>query len=233
VSTSRVFLAAAGAVLVGCAPASDPDPRVDPYAACYPAHEKAGCIRDAEARRIRGAGGRVVRDGAVLRITPAGGAPVVLADDSTEGFDYERYRYRAFLRRAGYHLVEVTFWESTGFLLVSDRTGSATQVPEAPLFSPDGTRFASVSMDLAAFYEPNRVEIWKASREKPALEWELDLDGEAGSPEWGPSDARWLDDRTLEFVKNEPTDDPEVLRRTRMRLRLQGGRWVLEENYGE
>lgn len=215
-------------MVAGCAPAADPDPLVDPYARCYQAEKRAACFRGVEAERLRGARGRVVRDGRVLRITPARGEPAVLEDDSTEGDEYEVFRYRAFLPRAGHHLVEITFYEGTAFLMVSDRTGSRTYLPEAPLFSPDGTRFASFSMDLVAFYNANKLQVWKVSPEKPELEWELDVDRELGPNPWGPSDPRWIDGRTIEFVKNEPTDHPYVLRRSRMRLRLRDGRWALE-----
>jgi hypothetical protein len=228
-STSRrALLLAAGVVIGGCAPAADPDPMVDPYAACYGDEERAACFRKVERTQLRAARGRVVRDGPVLRITPAEGEPVVLRDDTADVDRLERFRYRAFLREAGHHLVKVSFYEGDAHLLVSDRTGSQTYLPAAPLFSPDGARFASVSMDLDAFHNANAVQVWQASREKPVLEWQLDLNRELGQRAWGPSDARWIDGRTLELVKNEPTDSPYERRRSRMRLRLRDGRWVLE-----
>ena len=59
-------------------------------------------------------------------------------------------------------------------------------------------------------------------RVEPAMEFSL-------APEdWGPSDPVWLDDSTIEFRKNVPTeDDPNSYRVERARLIREGGTWRL------
>lgn len=154
---------------------------------------------------------------------------MVLENDSTEGAAAVAFLYRGFMPHRNLHLLEVRYYEGSAFLLVSARSGAQQYIPGPPLFSPDGQRFISLSMDLVANYNPNKIQVWRVAPEQPRLEWELDLDQELTSPAWGPSNAEWADHSTVEFLKNELTPELEY-RPTRMRLHLGADGWSLQQS---
>ncbi|HEU0013288.1 MAG TPA: hypothetical protein VFQ45_06365 [Longimicrobium sp.] len=224
-------LLALASALAGCTPpAVAPAPVAaaeDPYEECYAEEVRDPCFARIEQRLLAGTGGRVVRDGLELTFHPRQGAPVTLYDDTTDADVLVRQRYLTWLPGIGYHLLRIQYYEGGAYFLVSDRTGAHENIPGPPLVSPDGRRVVSASMDLEAAYDPNRIEIWRVTPERLEKEWEASGDACDESTPWGPSDVRWVDARTLEWVKNEH-QQPDY-RRTRMLLRHENGGWTLRE----
>ena len=73
--------------------------------------------------------------------------------------------------KRGYFLFETSFYEGGGFLLVSDRDGSQTQLSATPHFSPDGSSFTVVSGPTVAQDGSNAVEVWDLRGGTPALDF--------------------------------------------------------------
>ncbi|HEX2095340.1 MAG TPA: hypothetical protein VHG28_23290, partial [Longimicrobiaceae bacterium] len=155
-------------------PPAGPAPAPDPYEACGSREDAEVCAAEVERAALARSGGRARRSGGRLEIAAAGGRVIPLANDTTEGERYVRYRYREYLEEIGYHLVEVGFYEGGGFVLVSAATGDETHLHGSPVVSPDRARFVAVSVDLVAGYDPNGIQVWRLTGAGPRLEWGVD-----------------------------------------------------------
>lgn len=131
---------------------------------------------------VRLANGSAVRFADTLRGTPRG----------------RHWTYEGTVEEIGAVLIRAAFYEGSAYLLLNGTTGDSTWLAAPPVFSPDRRRFLTASIDLEAGYAPNRIRIYRASREMVASEWTLEAEG----TEWGPSDARWLSGDTVRFVRN-------------------------------
>ncbi|MDF1505834.1 hypothetical protein PYV61_22975 [Roseisolibacter sp. H3M3-2] len=165
----------------------------------------------------------VSRDGLALTIRPDSSAPVVLVDDTTsEGFDYVRHEYAGRLAGTSFHVVALSHYEGSGWLLVHARTGRRVGVDARPVVSPDGARLATASMDLVAEFDPTRLAVLRLDGDSAVVEWSH----EPGR--WGPSDVRWVGADTLAFVAHHVgPGDPEPVRRSAGLVVRAGGRWRL------
>lgn len=192
------------ALLAGCAPAQDPraqeaptqesatrdgapTPAAGPFQTwqitagldCPPALGLHACLRQHEpdAQRRAGVPPRRGDRGLCLPVAPA---PMCLRDG--RGLHYS-------LRDgAPGHFVVVEAEDTGGFavLLVDRASGNLRRMDNRPLFSADGSRFATVSYDTDAGYVPNRVAVWEAGAASPAAV----VDGFA--PGTGPIAIRWV-----------------------------------------
>jgi hypothetical protein len=105
------------------------------------------CVADAERRRVAAEAGRVVREGARLRVVAAQGEPVEFVDWSQPATpdadgDEEIHRYLGRLDGSGYHRIEVQFGhDAPGSFLVNPTTGRTAFVHEGGdvvVLAPDG-----------------------------------------------------------------------------------------------
>lgn len=152
-------------------------------------------------------------------VTLANGRAISFRNDYTEGNAYIRYVDRGPVPRLGYHLVEIVYYEGSDFLLINPATGHQTTVEVPPLVSPGGVRVLVASMDYEAGYNPNLLQVWRVAPDSLVREWELRTGEYAPSTGWGASDAAWVNDTTVELVKNEVADVHGTdFRRTRIRL---------------
>ena len=171
---------------------------------------------------LSGLGGRVVRVPGVLRIVPRSGDTVVLRDSITDGDAFIRYVYASYQRALDAHVVDVRYYEGGGALVVSDSTGRKTYLADLPRLSPDSVRFAVVSFDLEAGYEPNRVEIWRPGADSLVSEFAHDFGTAAG-----PDSAVWRSADTLSFVRTRYVTF-DSYERTPSRLIRRNGAWRIE-----
>ncbi len=95
-----------------------------------------------------------------------------------------------------HYLVRMTGFETHGYRLVGKNTGQTIDLYGIPKFSPDGTRFVEVSLDLEAGHMPNLIRIHRRTRENYAVEWEHAFPGLKG-----PAHPVWLDDSALVFFE--------------------------------
>jgi hypothetical protein len=149
-----------------------------------------------ESRAMRAARGRVTRKGGQLRITLPGGRNVTYTDTISDGDDHRHHLYQRYFPELHVHHVEVRYYEGGAHLLIHAITGEESVVPGPPMVSPNRLRFATSSVDLEALYDPNRLEIWRAS--KQGLQREFALDGE---DTWGPDSVRWLSNTVIRYTR--------------------------------
>lgn len=150
--------------------------------------------RAKEAVQLRAHRTVVRRDGNRLLLKLTNGKEHVLTDvmapaDSAVVFDFVQH-----YPRQGYYLVHYTPYEGYGYVLVSQRTGEWTGIPEAPVFSPDSTRFViaygELDSPVSAILEVYRFTARGLKREFMR------------SPNhWGPANPRWLDSTTIQFER--------------------------------
>jgi hypothetical protein len=147
-------------------------------------------------------------------VRTADGRTVALADD---GVRHVAHRYQGRVEPLRASLLRVQFFEGGAYVLVGDATGDETRLIGPPLVSPDGTRFAALSLDLVAGHNPNGVQMWRVTEHGPRLEWGLD-----GGQTWGASDGVWRGSGELEFTRHAvvpPNPQPTT---TRMRVAMDG-----------
>ena len=159
----------------------------------------------------------------------ANGRAISFPNVYTEGDAYVRHVDRGPVPRLGYQLVERVYYEGSDFALVNRANGHRTWIEVAPLVSPGGTRVLAASMDYEAGYSPNLIQVWRVAPDSLVREWELRTGEYAPATGWGASDTTWINDTTVELVKNEVVDPrgPD-LRRSRVRLvRTPQAGWAL------
>jgi len=71
-----------------------------------------------------------------------------------------RYTYKGFSERHGLYLFWVRHYESHDYLLIRYSDGKRYMIPDPPVFSPDQSRFVSVSEALETGYEPGELPGW-------------------------------------------------------------------------
>lgn len=152
------------------------------------------CARAIEARQ-RPRSEAVTRSGDTLRLALAHEDTVGLVDRTGDHSDVVLYSYQEHWPDVGLYLVQVQYYEGSAFQLVNDRTGATTWLPDWPLRSPDGARFAVLSLDLEAGYGPNTLQIWRLEDGQPLLLWEIAPDA------WGPKDGEWAGPETLRLTQ--------------------------------
>lgn len=175
-------------------------------------------MRDtAEAAALARSAGRVQRDHCRLIFT-LDGTTLTLANVQSDDDRATMYVYAGPAGR--FQLVDVRYYEGSAYMLV-EPDGVHILVAGPPTFSPDSSRFASLSMDLEAEYNPNEVQVWRVDRDHPRLEFAIT------SGEWGPSNAVWAGSDTLYFEQHFPTAKLDVYRTQRARLVHGGQGWTL------
>ena len=217
------------AAMLGCSP-EHPKPNTSDssrIAATVPSEQhrisdpKLDSIGESERIALQGSTSTVSRDGYDLRILIGDGRSIVLHDDTTSGLPFVLHRYTGHVNAIRSYLIELLRYEGGSYLLVDDSTGASTRIPGPPIVSPDSIRFATLSWDVGADYDPNLIEIWRIEQRKPKREFSHE------SETWGPSDAVWQDSANVEFVENSGDSPIGPFRRVRARLSRQGFTWTL------
>jgi hypothetical protein len=194
-------------------------------AVCETIYNSLDCARAIEGGQLPDAD-RAARRQDTLLLALVGGDTIRLVDRSGGHPDVVYHSYQDHWTDAGYFHVQRQFYEGAEHVLIDDSTGHDTPVPARPIRSPDGRRFAVLSLDLVAGYGPNTLQIWSLDGEVPEREWETRPD------QWGPSEGRWADAETLEFVQHgyceELGGSSREMCDRRATLRRSGGDWHLD-----
>ena len=172
------------------------------------------CDNSGEAQAIAETGGRVTRDGCVLKFHGSSNE-VVLTSRPCNCDAAVMYRYLHVIPEIQFDVVEISYWEGNGYMIISP-IGSQRQIIGPPALSPDQHRLLATSIDLRSGYNPNGLEIFNVERGYSFVELSLRTD------QWGPTDAVWIDADTIEFRQiflddkglNEYTREGARLRRT-------------------
>lgn len=149
-----------------------------------------------------------------------------LAGDPSADRDYA---YERLIPELGGVLIHVGYWEGHAYYLLRRGTGDTIRLDSPPIFSPGETRFATVSRSLVSGYDPNRLRVFQATGDSITPEHTV----EPGETLWGPSDARWVGEDTLRFVRNRPHREQDArCTVTPMRLVHGGDGWRLDSLEG-
>jgi hypothetical protein len=168
--------------------------------------------------------GRVVRNGLRLELH-TGKRVVVLKDDCSDGETHVRYSFDRHLTDIGYFLVNVTAYEGSGFLLINDHNGKQFFISGKPLVSPDKKRILITSMDYMAGYSNKTIELWRLTLTGLEEEYVYDTLNERAC---GASDARWLDNKSVEFtLECAVSDTSDLTTTTKARLIMKKEKWNL------
>ena len=152
-------------------------------------------FRVEEKSRIAHAGPQVQRTGRALRLRPATGLEVRLLNNPVENDRYVAYEYVASLPEIKQWLVSVHLYEGGYYMLVDQRNGRRTQLMAPPVISPDGRHFVCGNSDVLARFEPSGLQLWSAEGSGLRLLWERQT-------EWGCTNPRWLDNKTILFEQD-------------------------------
>lgn len=214
--------ASAAADSPAAGPAGPPGPADAPQLAgvCDTINNTGRCARAIEQVQLARTD-RAERRGDTLLLALEGGDTARLADRPDAGDQVIRYSYQEHWVEQGYSLIHAQYWEGSSVVLVDDRTGNRTVLPETPLRSPGGDRFAVLSFDLEAGYSPNTVQVWSLAGDRPRMEWEHE-------PErWGPTAGQWRDNETLTFTRSCVFEEGAHCN-TRATVRRTADGWMLE-----
>ncbi|WP_143069915.1 hypothetical protein [Hymenobacter actinosclerus] len=148
-----------------------------------------------ERRRLAQAGPRVTRTGRTLHLRPGKAAEIRLTNNPVDDERNIAYEYVAALPEIRQWLLSVHLYEGGYFMLVDQRTGRRTQLMAAPVVSPDGRHFVCGNSDVLARFEPSGLQLWSLDDAAPRLLWERQTD-------WGCTQPRWLDNRTILFEQD-------------------------------
>ena len=144
--------------------------------------------------------------------------------DRLSGDAIERVHvYRGYIAVIDHHLIQVVLPEGSLHVMVDAATGAMTEIDAAPVMSPDGSRFATASLDLVAGHGPNRFRIYRMSPNGPVIEWSFE------PKEWGPADPVWLDTSRIRFdrVTADTRTAPISFRRSPAVLEGGTGSWSI------
>jgi hypothetical protein len=219
----RIGLAVLVVVLIGCAVhSSHRSPPVSLPPTVTASMSWSDSLEAIEAAGIRAADGRVSRVGPELRIHLRNGTTSVFTSDTTPD-QFQLPRYAGYSKELHSYFVHILPYEGSGnFHIVDDSTGAATIVWGMPVPSPDGSRFVLTSQSGEADYDKSVIEVWRMVGGKPENEFSYD----SGENSWDPSDARWRDSSTIEFVKNSRKPPYPT---SRGRLVRSGTTWTFTE----
>ncbi|RTQ46508.1 hypothetical protein EJV47_21375 [Hymenobacter gummosus] len=122
------------------------------------------------------------------------------------------YQHHGYLAAVRLHLVEVTYYESTEWWLVSYDTGAVTRLWNRPQFSPNQQRVATYSAGLEYSAVPNGVQVFQVTPGRLTPLVTLRPDG------WEPQRLAWRDNRTLDVqAKVGPNLEHTVYKRLTLR----------------
>ena len=147
----------------------------------------------------------------------------IIEEDPSKG---PFYSFREFIPDLGFLVFHLQYFEGTAYSLISTASGKEFILPGAPLQSPDKKKVLSTSSDLIAGYDPNSIQIWRISNTDMTKEMALDPQ----PVNWGPSDAVWVDDKTIHFTKNILTEEKlPACAVEKMKLVFDGLTWKMLE----
>lgn len=136
------------------------------------------------------------------------------------------YRFVAFKPEIDFSAVDATTGgEGHKILFVNMQTGSITEFWRMPVPSPSGKKLCAASLDLVAGFDENGLQVYRVVKGSLAREFEMKLEG------WGPSDARWTDEDSIEMIKNTKLKEcnPDCYKQSKIKLIFKGGNWGFKE----
>jgi hypothetical protein len=144
----------------------------------------------AEVQALTTTRGRVRRQGLELLLQPAQGPAVRLASTPAAEFTPQngnavRYQYWGSLPTAHQWVVQAWYWESSGVVLVDQRTGRHAELLGSPSVAPDGRLLLLTSPGLSGGEQPNALTLVQITDAGPRRLWQRFPSA------WEPQQVRW------------------------------------------
>jgi hypothetical protein len=145
---------------------------------------------DPSAEPLVSAGGKARRQGLDLFLQNARGGESKLSSTPDAKFtlqnaDGVKYMYWGSLPAAHQWVVRAWYWESSGTVLVDQRTGRRLDLLGDPAASPDGRWVLLTSPGLSGGDQANLLELAETDAAGPHLRWRRE------PTTWEPQEARW------------------------------------------
>lgn len=142
------------------------------------------------AEPLASAQGKVRRQGLDLFLLTAQGGEVKLTSTPDASFtlqnaDGVKYMYWGSLTAAHQWVVRAWYWESSGTVLVDQRTGRRLELIGDPVASPDGRQVLLTSPGLGGGDQANLLELVEIEAAGPRLRWRRE------PATWEAEEARW------------------------------------------
>lgn len=111
-----------------------------------------------------------------------------------------------YFEKLGFYLVYVQRYEGFFYELISEENGQSYKIDGIPIFSKNGEYALVISKDLISNYNPNSLEIINFNSKGVSSLFKKQV-------EWGPSNPKWVDNRTvlIDKVHYQLDKDREVL----------------------
>jgi hypothetical protein len=184
-----------------------------------------------EQKAIKRFAGYVSRKGDKLIFKVAHGKPVVLLDDPHDNDSYCRFIFVNFLGQIGYYLVEEERYELSQYRAINSKNGKQKILEDLPVISPDKKRIAVASLGVDSDSKYNGIFFYRLSGDSLRTEKVFLEDDVPDQERWGPSDAHWIDNKTVEFTKNVPLPESHGMNFTKspMVARWKYNSWYISE----
>jgi hypothetical protein len=162
---------------------------------------------DPSAEHLPAEQGRVTRQGLALRLLPAQGPEVRLASTPDAQFTLEngdgvKYMYWGSLPAAHQWAVRAWAWESSGTVLVDQRTGHRlAELPGNPVAAPDGHLVLLTSPGLGGGDQANMLSLVRVEATGARLLWQLE------PINWEPTEARWAAPNRVVLMRRHTLPD--------------------------
>jgi len=135
--------------------------------------------------------------------------------------NYISYSFSKKLEDLPFYEINITYYEGTQVLLVSQMDGKEYLINSEPKISPDNKFIATASFDLDAHYNVNALNIWRIDSESLKVVFSIE------PITWGPSDLEWLNDSVISFTKNIVNEYSRDSLQEDHRIELKDSVWVL------
>lgn len=145
----------------------------------------------------------------------------VILENTDKEEDGVWYSFRDYFKGINSYLVTVNYYEGGEYYLVNKKSGGKILIPGLIKISPDGKRLVSYNVDLEAQYSGNKFVIYRVTDTGYVKEMDTDLSN------WGPSDAKWINNNQLEFEKSELKDSGTTV--TGKVVYVYDGNWKIRE----
>lgn len=165
---------------------------------------------DPSAEHLPAEQGRVHRQGLTLLLHPAQGPEVRLASTPDAQFTLQngaavRYMYWGSLPAAHQWVVRTWAWESSGTVLVDQRTGHhLEELPGDPVAAPDGRFVLFLSPGLSGGDQANMLSLARIEADGAHLLWKLE------PSTWEPAEARWAAPNRVVLLRRHTQPDGSI-----------------------
>lgn len=119
------------------------------------------------------------------------GAIATLENDSTEGDSLAYYNFIGFENSTNNWILNVTYYESRGSVLINKKSGDTLWLLDIPVLSLNRKYSISTSNDLLGGLDFNGLQLFEVRNNK------LILIGERELKVWGPGIVKWIDNESL------------------------------------